>query len=554
VRSKLQRPNTSRKSKIRLRRAVGDRKRKLKGKKGVPQRVRKLRNNLAKRKRKIQLRLEGRDVSAPRPPDGGPMFNTASIQYDLHERMGGIGCGGVPLMYQLAVHTGLVSAIDQQLHLLRIHLPYHESDHVLNFVINAFCGGTCLQDMELRRNDENFLDGLGVERIPDPTTAGDFCRRFRKRDLYHLMDAIDEARLNVWKEQGEDFFDQAVIDMDGSLVVTSGECKQGMDLTYKNSWGYHPLIVSLANTGEVLSLVNRSGNRPSHEGAAAEADRAIALCRKAGFRSIVLRGDTDFSQTQHLDRWDAQSDVRFIFGYDACPNLKKKAEELPAGDWQPLPRPAKWTVKTEPRQKPSNVKERIVQQRQLKNLVLEQEEVAEFSYRPGACKRDYRMVVLRKTIHKQNWPDENGQKRLFTEYRYHFYISNDRELTPQEVVSSANHRCDQENLVAQLSGGVKALHAPVQSLLSNWAYMLMTSLAWTLKAWAGLLLPLQGRWREKHLAERRELLRMDFRSFLNHFMRLPCQLVRQGRRTILRVLSWNAHLPVFFRLCAVMRC
>ena len=91
--------------------------------------------------------------------------------------------------------------------------------------------------------------------------------------------------------------------MDGTLTVTTGECKEGMDISYKGDWGYHPLIVSLANTGEVLSIMNRSGNRPSEEGAADEADSAIALCRQAGFRVIRLRGDTAFSQTEHLDRW-----------------------------------------------------------------------------------------------------------------------------------------------------------------------------------------------------------------------------------------------------------
>ncbi len=94
--------------------------------------------------------------------------------------------------------------------------------------------------------------------------------------------------------------------MDGTLVETAAECKQGMDLSYKGIWGYHPLVLSLANTGEVLRLVNRPGNRPSHEGAAELFDQCIALCRGAGFRRIVLRGDTDFSQTEHLDRWHEQ--------------------------------------------------------------------------------------------------------------------------------------------------------------------------------------------------------------------------------------------------------
>jgi hypothetical protein len=157
-----------------------------------------------------------------------------------------------------------------------------------------------LEDIELRRNDEVFLDAPGTERIPDPTTAGDFRRRFDEADIRSLLRAIDEARLNVWARQPTKFFQRATIDLDGTLVVTTGECKAGMDISYKGTWGYHPLLVSLAETGEALRLVNRSGNRPSHEGAAEEADEAIALCRRAGFRKIVLRGDRAFSQSQRL--------------------------------------------------------------------------------------------------------------------------------------------------------------------------------------------------------------------------------------------------------------
>ena len=136
--------------------------------------------------------------------------------------------------------------------------------------------------------------------------------------------------------------------MDGTLVITTGECKQGMDISYKGTWGYHPLLVSLAETGEVLRLVNRPGNRPSHEGAAEEADEAIALCRKAGFRKIVLRGDTAFSQSAKLDAWDADG-VTFYFGYKAMANLEEIADNLPKTAWRKLLRPPRYEVKTDPR-------------------------------------------------------------------------------------------------------------------------------------------------------------------------------------------------------------
>src|SRR3984957_7013565 len=164
---------------------------------------------------------------------------------------------------------------------------------------------------------------------PDPTTAGDFCRRFTLAHLHTLIDVINDTRRRVWKEQSQHFFDRAIIDMDGTLVGTRGACKVGMDLAYDGTWGYHPLVLTLANTGEVLSVVNRSGNRPSHEGAAREVDHCLAVCFRGGFRKVLLRGDTDFSQTEHLDRWDADPRVRFIFGYDATANLDAIADKLP---------------------------------------------------------------------------------------------------------------------------------------------------------------------------------------------------------------------------------
>jgi hypothetical protein len=496
------------------------------------------------RKRRIERRLQRSTGN-----QGKPMFGASNIHYELAEKTRGICMGGIGTVHQLAEKVGLIDAIDRHVHVLKIHLPYHESDHVLNLAYNALCEGIRLEDIELRRNDEAFLDALDTDRIPDPTTAGDFCRRFDEGSIRNLTDAIDEARLNVWARQPEEFFERATIDMDGTLVVTTGECKQGMDISYKGTWGYHPLVVSLANTGEILSLVNRPGNRPSHEGAAEEADRAINVCRRAGFRQIVLRGDTAFSQSEKLDEWD-RARVTFYFGFKAMDNLKEIADNLPKTAWEKLVRPPRYEVKTETRRKPQNVKDRVIRRREFDVLRLQSEEVAEFEYRPTKCKQTYKMVVVRKNI-----SHEKGEQRLFDEIRYFFYITNDWEKPAAEVVFEANDRCDQENLIAQLAGGVRALSAPVDNLHSNWAYMVMTSLAWNLKSWWALMLPEKpGRWQKKHRAEKQRVLRMEFRTFVNAFIKLPCQIVRTGRRLVYRLLSYNPHLPVFFRLTDALRC
>jgi len=496
------------------------------------------RQKLINRKRRIEYRL--RDKRWRAQPK--PMFTASNIHYDLSDRMRGLDTGGIGAMHRLARHTGLIEEIDRRLELLKVHLPYHESDHVLGIAYNILCGGTCLEDIELRRNNEVYLDALGAQRIPDPTTAGDFCRRFDEvSKIESLMAAINETRLGVWREQPEPFFEEAKIDADGTLAPTSGECKEGMDISYKGVWGYHPLVVSLANTGEPLYLVNRSGNRPSHEGAAARFDQALDLCRRGGFRKITFRGDTDFTQTRDLDRWDEEG-VRLVFGCDAKQNRVECAESLSRRAWKRLDRRPKYEVMTEERDRPANVKEAKVVEREYKNLRLLSEDVAEFDYSPTACKKSYRMVVVRK-----NLTVEQGAWRLFDEIRYFFYITNDREAPAAEIVFDANDRCNQENLIAQLHSGVRATKMPVDNLLSNWAYMVMASLAWTLKAWFALLLPEQGRWAEMYGREKRAVLRMEFRTFLNLFLRVPAQVVRTSRRILFRLLSWNPWQHVFLR-------
>jgi hypothetical protein len=422
------------------------------------------------------------------------------------------------------------------------HRPYHESDHVLNIAYNALCGGARLENIEARRNDRVFLDGIGAAALPDPTTAGDFCRRFDEGSTMALQEAANRARLRVWARQGASFFATARIDADATVVGTDGECKQGMDIAYNGIWGYSALLVSLANTAEPLYLGLHGANRPSHEGVVALYDKAVALCREAGFEDVLLRGDTDFSLTGQFDHWDDDG-VRFVFGYDAKANLVAKADATPEDLYSELVGRAERAIATRARTRPANVKDAIVAQRAYKKLRTTAEDVVEFDYRPGRCKKDYRVVALRKNISV-----ERGEAVLFEEYRYFFYITNDRRLSAHEVVGEARRRCNQENLIAQLKGGVRALHAPVNTLAANLAYMTMASLAWSIKAWCALLLPVWPRWADRHEAERRRLLTMEFATFRQAFIDIPCQIVKGARGVRWRVLAWNPSLHVFFRL------
>ena len=477
-----------------------------------------------------------------------PMMSAAGIRYEMADRNSATCYGGLGLAHAMARQSGLVQSIDRHVELLQSHFPYHESDHILNIAFNALTDGTCLEDLKKKRADEAYLNALGAKRIPDASTAGDFCRRFESEaDINTLHLAIDEARTNVWAQQPNQFFDCATVDMDGSIVETTGECKFGMDMSHKGIWGYHPLLISLAETREPLRIINRSGNQTSEDGAAAECDKVAAYLKECGFRKIVFRGDTAFSQTKHLDRWNADG-VTFYFGYKAMANVEEKAESLAKSRWKKLARPPRHNVKTQPRAKGHPVKENIVIDREYDNLVLKAEHVAEFDYKPTACKRSYRMIVVRKQIDEMK-----GQQLLFNRERYLFYITNDRDSTPAEIVYTCNDRCEQENLIEQLKNGPRSLKAPVDNLYSNWAYMLISSLAWTLKAWLALSIPETGRWKSQRRKEKFRLLKMEFRTFVDGMIRIPCQIIRSGRRLIYRLLNGNHLQSSFWRLVDVLQ-
>lgn len=503
----------------------------------------KIRNQIARCKQRIAQRLDKTDNRGC----DRPIMTAANIQYEIAQRTRATSHGGIAAMHLLVQKLGLDRMIDRHLGLLKIHLPYFDSDHVLNIAYNLLAGGTCLEHLELLRSDEAYLDALGARRIPDPTTAGDYCRRFDEAALFRVQAVFNYVRLKVWRQQPAAFFEEAILDADGTMVETGGECKQGIDINHKGQWGYHPLVLSLANTGEPLYVVNRSGNRPSHEQAGRYFDRSIVLCRRAGFRRIRLRGDTDFTQSERLDRWDGQG-VKFVFGIDAMENLYQLAENLPQTAWKVLRRRAKHVVKTRPRQRPENVKQQVVEAREFEDIRLIQEHVAEFRYRPAKCKKTYRVVVVWKDLEVHQ-----GQKKLFDDARCFFYITNDWEQPAEEIVFEANRRCNQENLLAQLKGDVRCLTAPLDSLLANWAYMLLGALAWSLKAWAALLLPAEGRWQERHEAEKQKLLRMDFSTFRSAVLNVPAQIVSTGRRIVCRLLAWNPWQGVFFRLVEQLR-
>ncbi len=461
------------------------------------------------------------------------MFNSGRVHYEVGANTDATSFGGIAAVHRLVTKLGLPRQIDANLELLKVHLPYHESDHVLNLTYNVLCGGTRLEDIERLRHDTAYMNALGADLIPDPTTAGDFCRRFSEEDVVELMECINAVRPQLWQGRGRELLGPiAYIDVDGTLAPTGGNQKQGMDISYNGIWGYHPLVVSLANTGEVLYLVNRPGNVPSHTDAAEWIDRALDVVDPHAER-ICVRGDTDFSLTANFDRWAKRAD--FIFGMDANAALRGRAEALDEACWQRLERGPKYeTLTGQTRQRfQTDEKGRIVRERGYVNLELNYEDVAEFSYQPGKCDQPYRVVALRKNISKMK-----GEKLLFDEIRYFFYITTRTDLSAAQVVRCANKRCNQENVIEQLKNGVGALRVPLYDLVSNWAYMVIAALAWNIKAWFAMMMHLKR--------DRKEYLAMEFRRFIHSVILIPCRVVRRARGITIRLLGYQPTLDRFF--------
>lgn len=481
----------------------------------------KKRKKAKKRQQKLHQRLAHKDFTSPSQPLLGPV----PLCYELSDRTRVIPMGGLGAMHTLVTKLHLPELLNAQVSVLQRHLPYWESDHILSQCYNILTGGNTLQEINRLRLDEGYLEALGVERLPAPSTAGDFLRRFEAEDLVSLQEAINQARQPVWQQMPRQRRALATLDLDGTIVETEGQCKQGIDYcAYKRQWGYGPLLISLAQTGEVLYVVNRPASQPSHQGAAAWVQRALPHVQSA-FETVWLRGDSAFSLTQQFDGWD-QDGVLFIFGYDAYANLIEQAEALPAEEWETLERPPNYEVKTKPRTKPENVKEEIVQQRGFEQIETVHEDVAAFPYQPTACKKAYRMIVLRKQL-----KISKGGEKLRDEIVYFFYSTNDWMAPTRELMLFYDERGGQEHLIGQLKNSIPVFHAPTDTLEANGAYMIIAALAWNLKVWYGLLLDQPER--QQHIQ------RMGFKQFLECYIHIPCQILHAGHRLIYRIVQFT---------------
>lgn len=460
------------------------------------------------------------------PDATGRVLRLPKTDVEVDQRSEVTPYGGLGLFAAVVRRFGVAEKIDEGVRVFKMHRPFYESDHVLSIAANLFVGGSCLEDQANLQQSEAVRRILGAVRIPDPTTAGDFLRRFDESRLAALRQAHDDAARAVGralrKRRGK--LALATVDVDGHVKALYGVQKEGADFNYKRQWSYHPLLVSLAQTGECLALRNRPGNVRSSEGAAGVLDAVLPELRERAER-ILVRGDSDFDRQDLRDVAKKHGAYVAIVGREQT-GRPEIAKAIPDSAYRPF-RPRAWRAAEQrcrrrgykARRRKPNLRRKRARERQYKELRLVEQQIAEVPHRPTGSPHTYRLIVRRQLI--QNY---EGQQRLLDEYRYR-YVVTDLPGAAEDVLDETYQRCDQENLIQQLGAGLAAWRMPVAEFNGNAAWLEIARLAWNIGKWIALL------------ALPEETARWEWKRFRLAFVCVAAQVLRRSRQITLRISS-----------------
>ena len=459
------------------------------------------------------------------PGDERPVIRNRQVRVDIQERGEITPYGGLALIHDLAMRLGIDRDINASMQLLRLHLPYFESDHLLTHVYNQYVGGRCIEDIAHLQHSDAVKNLTGACRIPDPSTAGDFLRRFNPSNLRAFQQVIDRAREKVWRQMPNARKEVATVDMDSTIKPIYGECKQGADFSYTGQWSYHPLLFTLAETRELLRTINRPGNASSADGAAAALQEVLPMIQRH-FDKVYVRGDSAFYQKAIIAEC-VRRHVGFALVMDNYASLVELAENLPESAWDPFSaHAAEKLAQTDPRRKARRKRERVrarkACERGYKTLGTIEQWAAEFNYtiHPGLEAFGVIGSTFRVAVKRQLVETRQGQQLLYADYVYRFIITNipRREMDAAEVLRFAYGRCDQENIIEQAKNGIAALRMPTGELLANAAFLMAGQLAWCLRAWLSLL------------ALPKETSRWEWKWFRQAFVYVAARITQSGRR------------------------
>jgi len=473
------------------------------------------------------------------PEASGGVTRLPGLHLEVASRSTVTPYGGLALASAFLRRFRVAQEIDERVHVLKLHLPFHESDHVLAQALNLYVGGECLEDQAALQHDEGVLRMLGACRLPDPTTAGDFLRRFDQQvnpgALSGLRAAIDAVQDAVWGKlagKRKQKRELAMVDLDGHTKELYGVQKEGADFDHKGRWSYNVLLASLAGTGECLAVRNRPGNLRSSNGAAKLLEETLPRVKRR-FADVLMRADSDF------DRWDVREACEaegawFAFVAREASNRLAWAEAIPESAWKPFRTRAHRDQQArrarpgfKPRRKKRNRRRRRARQRGYTDLKLVRQWVAEIPWTPAGSDKTYRMIIRRQLIE-----ESEGQESLFEFYRYRYVVTNlPRSWSAVEVIDATYQRCDQENVIEQMGSGVALWRMPVAEFEGNCAWLEIGRLAWNLGKWiAQLALP-------------PEVVRWEWKRYRHAFVYLAAEVIHRSRQRWLRFSPAHRFLP-----------
>jgi hypothetical protein len=442
--------------------------------------------------------------------------------------------GGLVLAQQFVRRFGVAKRIDESLELFKRHAPYHESDHVLALAYTLYADGTCLEDQAALQGSEAVRRLVGACRIPDPTTAGDFLRRFTTgHEVEQLSGVTDEVQEAVWSKLARKVRRQrkkhelALVDLDGHIKPLYGVQKEGADFSYDRRWSYQPLVVSLGGSAECLKVVNQPGSARSSDAAAKALKEVLPMVRRH-FRNAIVRGDTDFDR---CDVFNAAIDVGayFAIGGRLHPNRAALVEAIAEKSWKPfVPRANRQQASGPSRHgRTVNYRRKKALERKFRTLRTVKQWVSEIAYQPAGLGSACRMIVRRVLIE-----ETDGQGALFEHYRYRLVLTNlPRSYTARQVVDITYQRCDQENVIEQFGAGIAGWRMPVAEFMGNSAWLEIARLAWNLGKWiAQIALP-------------SEVVRWEWKRFRRHFVYIAAKVLKMGRSLVVRLAGSHRYLP-----------
>jgi len=470
----------------------------------------------------------------PWPETGGEVMRLPKPHVELQQGGPITAYGGVVLVAEFLRRFRVAQTINERVHVLKLYLPYTEADHVLAHALNLYTGGTCIEDMAALQHSEAICRMLGAARLPDPTTGGDFLRRFDERvnpgSLAGLRSAVDVVQDEVWHKlrRGRRRAKRplATVDLDGHQKKLYGVQKEGADFSHTGHWSYMPLLLSLAQTGECLSLTNRPGNFRSSDGAAEQLDPVLPRLKEC-FETVLVRGDSDFDRAD-IRRVCEKHGAYFAFVGREHPKGGRAQQAMMLEEEQWIPFQARGSRLAEqrrrasgsrPRRSKHNRRRSRARERGYKELRQVNQWVSEVPYYPADSDETYRLVIRRQLVEHRK-----GQVHLFDQYRYHYIVTDlPLSMSTAEVVDETYQRCDQENLIEQLGSGLAAWRMPVAEFYGNCAWLEIARLAWNMAKWiAQLALP-------------DEVVRWEWKRFRHAFVYVAAEVVKTGRRVCTRL-------------------